>query len=417
MDIRNILNIIPKEESKNSNTFDGTLESIARVAGVDYKPKVVTFEGYTDDEVRELCHSKDHDCATTVNHPIYGKGKPVYESHAIPDDNGNVEWYDVQFKHGVERKVPAADMEIVTLEEHGAAKPKKKKAKEDAKVEKDSKSKEVKESEVEKTVNEELSEKDKDTEFARWLKKTHNKDVESLKGNEYVDASKEFQASKKKEESFRAKFDDMVAEAGKPDFLDLDKDGDKKEPMKKAAKDAKGGKKSGKKEMSDKQKKFFGKKKESVEEAAEVITAEKMPKKKDILMMCSKGMKVNEICKKYPNCDQKKLKEMCEACMSEVKAKKTNESVNESVEVIKDPSNMSFVEMLKLVKESGGQQQIDPVDETLWNWAQRVATSKVEESNKAEIFAGLIYERNGGRFEMYDVMDEDGLTESKKRTK
>ena len=33
MDIRNILNIIPKEESKNSNTFDGTLESIARVAG------------------------------------------------------------------------------------------------------------------------------------------------------------------------------------------------------------------------------------------------------------------------------------------------------------------------------------------------------------------------------------------------
>ena len=417
MDIRNILNIIPKEELKNQNTFDGTLESIARVAGVDYKPQAVVFEGYTDDEVRKLCHSKDHDCATTVNHPIYGKGKPVYESHAIPDNNGNVEWYDVQFKHGVEKKVPAADMEIVTLEEHGAAKPKKKKAKEDAKVEKDSKSKEVKESEVEKTVNEELSEKDKDTEFARWLKKTHNKDVESLKGNEYVDASKEFQASKKKEESFRAKFDDMVAEAGKPDFLDLDKDGDKKEPMKKAAKDAKGGKKSGKKEMSDKKKKFFGKKKESVEEAAEVITAEKMPKKKDILMMCSKGMKKSEICKKYPNCDQKKLKEMIEACMGEMKesAKNKKGSVNESVEVIKDPSKMSFVEMLKLVKESGGQQQIDPVDETLWNWAQRVATSKVEESNKAEIFAGMIYERNGGRFEMYDVMDEDGLTESKKK--
>lgn len=416
MDFRNLLNKLPREEAKNENTFDGTLESIARAANVDYKPQAVVFEGYTDDEVRELCHSKDHDCATTVNHPLYGKGKPVYESHAIPDDNGNVEWYDVQFKHGVEKKVPAADMEIVTLEEHGAAKPKKKKAKEDAKVEKDSKSKEVKESddEVAKTVNEELSEKDKDTEFAAWLKKTHNKDVEGLKGDEYVKVSKEFQASKKKEESFRAKFDDMVAEAGKPDFLDLDKDGNKKEPMKKAAKDAKGGKKSGKKEMSDKQKKFFGKK-ESVEEAADVITAEKMPKKKDILMMCSKGMKVNEICKKYPNCDQKKLKEMCEACMSEVKAKKTNESVNESVEVIKDPSNMSFVEMLKLVKESGGQQQIDPVDETLWNWAQRVATSKVEESNKAEIFAGMIYERNGGRFEMYDVMDEDGLTESKKK--
>ena len=33
-----------------------------------------------------------------------------------------------------------------------------------------------------------------------------------------------------------------ISEAGKPDFLDLDKDGDKKEPMKKAAKDAKGNK-------------------------------------------------------------------------------------------------------------------------------------------------------------------------------
>lgn len=420
MDFRNLLNKLPREEAKNENTFDGTLESIARAANVDYKPQAVVFEGYTDDEVRELCHSKDHDCATTVIHPLYGKGKPVYESHAIPDDNGNVEWYDVQFKHGVEKKVPAADMEIVTLEEHGAAKPKKKKAKEDAKVEKDSKSKEVKESddEVAKTVNEELSAKDKDTEFASWLKKTHNKDVEGLKGDEYVKVSKEFQASKKKEESFKSKFDDMVAEAGKPDFLDLDKDGNKKEPMKKAAKDAKGGKKSGKKEMSDKQKKFFGKKKESVEEAAEVITAEKLPSKKQVLLMCGKGMKKSEICKKYPNCDQKKLKEMIEACMGEMKesAKNKKGSVNESVEVIKDPSKMSFVEMLKLVKESGGQQQIDPVDETLWNWAQRVATSKVEESNKAEIFAGMIYERNGGRFEMYDVMAEDTLTEASAAT-
>ena len=37
--------------------------------------------------------------------------------------------------------------------------------------------------------------------------------------------------------------DDEKVDEGKPDFLDLDKDGDKKEPMKKAAKDAKKGKK------------------------------------------------------------------------------------------------------------------------------------------------------------------------------
>lgn len=45
----------------------------------------------------------------------------------------------------------------------------------------------------------------------------------------------------------------------KPDYLDLDKDGNKKESMKKAAKD-KGHGKKGKKGMSPKQAKFFGKK-------------------------------------------------------------------------------------------------------------------------------------------------------------
>ena len=76
-------------------------------------------EGFTDEEIRELCHSKDHDCATVVEHPEWGKGKPILKSHAIPDDEGNVEWYDVQFKHGIEEKVMASDMEILVSEEHG----------------------------------------------------------------------------------------------------------------------------------------------------------------------------------------------------------------------------------------------------------------------------------------------------------
>ena len=75
-------------------------------------------EGYTDEEIRELCHSKDHDCATVVEHPEFGLGKPVLKSHAIPDDDGNVEWYDVQFKHGLEEKVMAKDMKIVKSEGH-----------------------------------------------------------------------------------------------------------------------------------------------------------------------------------------------------------------------------------------------------------------------------------------------------------
>ena len=76
------------------------------------------YEGYTDEEIRELCHSKDHDCATVVEHPEWGKGKPIHSSHAIPDDEGNVEWYDVQFKHGIEEKVMAEDMKIIVSEGH-----------------------------------------------------------------------------------------------------------------------------------------------------------------------------------------------------------------------------------------------------------------------------------------------------------
>ena len=163
-------------------------------------------------------------------------------------------------------------------------------------------------------------------------------------------------------EAFKGKFAKMVEakkddkkddkkkkpmkEAAKPDFLDLDKDGDKKEPMKKAAGEKGGEKKDGKKGMSAKQEKFFGKKNESVTTAKKVVA--------------------------------------------------------ESVE-----TKLSFKQMVQLVQESGGQQQIDPKDKELFNWASRVAASKLGEGMKAELYAGLIYERNGGVFEMYDVLSED----------
>jgi hypothetical protein len=163
-------------------------------------------------------------------------------------------------------------------------------------------------------------------------------------------------------EAFKGKFAKMVEakkddkkddkkkkpmkEAAKPDFLDLDKDGDKKEPMKKAAGEKGGEKKDGKKGMSAKQAKFFGKKNESVTTAKKVVA--------------------------------------------------------ESVE-----TKLSFKQMVQLVQESGGQQQIDPKDKELFNWASRVAASKLGEGMKAELYAGLIYERNGGVFEMYDVLSED----------
>ena len=160
-----------------------------------------------------------------------------------------------------------------------------------------------------------------------------------------VEAKKEEAADKKKADAKKKKMD----EAAKPDFLDVDKDGDKEEPMKKAAGEKGGDKKdSGKKGMSDKQAKYFGKKTES----------KMMPK------------------------DKKK-------------------TVKESVE-----QKLSFKQMVQLVQESGGQQQIDAVDKALFTWAERVARNKLGEGMKADLYAGLVYERNGGEFEIYDVLSE-----------
>ena len=85
------------------------------------------------------------------------------------------------------------------------------------------------------------------------------------------------------------------------------------------------------------------------------------------------------------------------------KKKKVNESFEQPTK---------FKDLLKLVIESGGQQQIDPVDAVLFSWAQRVAESKCANSNEREVFAGLVYERMGGVFNMYDVLSEDSTADT-----
>jgi hypothetical protein len=195
-------------------------------------------------------------------------------------------------------------------------------------------------------------------------------------------------------EAFKAKFSKMV-EAAKPDFLDVDKDGDKKEPMKKAAAEKGSDKKDGKKGMSDKQAKYFGKKKDVKEAEEKRAPAKKSERQVEL----PSGAKVKAT-KVQGWQSQKADKEA---------KKEKNESVKSSKKVVAESveQKLSFRDMMKLVVESGGQQQIDPIDQTLWNWANRVAGSKIQESQKAEIFAAMIYERNGGRFEMYDVLAED----------
>jgi len=188
-------------------------------------------------------------------------------------------------------------------------------------------------------------EKEADDEDDKPKKKAKKESVEPAFKSKFmkmVEAKKDEAADKKKADAKKKKMD----EAKKPDE---DGDGVPDWADKKKGEDDNAGKKtSGKKGMSAAQEKYFGKKNES--------------------KMMPKG-------KKRP--------------------------VKESVE-----TKLSFKQMVQLVQESGGQQQIDPVDKALFTWAERVAKNKLGEGMKADLYAGLVYERNGGVFEMYDVLSE-----------
>ena len=97
-----------------------------------------------------------------------------------------------------------------------------------------------------------------------------------------------------------------------------------------------------------------------------------------------------------------KQKKLPAGLQKAIAAKKGKKTVKESIE-----PKMSFRDMMKLVVESGGQQQIDPLDKTLFAWATRVAQNKIGEGMKSDVYAGMVYERMGGRFEMYDVLSEN----------
>jgi len=237
-------------------------------------------------------------------------------------------------------------------------------------------------------------------------------------------------AKKAKKESvdpevFRDKFNKMVEakKGSKPDFLDMDKDGDKKEPMKKAVAD---------------------KKKGSVKEAEEKRAPAKKSERQVELPSGAKvkATKVQGWQSQKADKEAKKVDEVSDATLKSYKSKadkevtdhltgekdsknvmkrwkgadkagdklsKKDESVKSSKKVVAESveQKLTFKEMMNLVVESGGQQQIDPVDAALFSWAKRVANQKLGEGMKAEVYAGMVYERMGGRFEMYDVLSED----------
>ena len=86
------------------------------LADTDNDGKLADWEKAKTNAIRKA-QNKSHLCAKTVNHENYGPGGTVHGHHAIPDVNGNIEWYMVEFKHGTE-KIMTENLEIVFAVEH-----------------------------------------------------------------------------------------------------------------------------------------------------------------------------------------------------------------------------------------------------------------------------------------------------------
>jgi hypothetical protein len=60
---------------------------------------------------------KAHFCATHVEHALLGQGVCISEQHAEPDENGNIEWYSVEFPSGIQR-VNTSNLKITEGKSH-----------------------------------------------------------------------------------------------------------------------------------------------------------------------------------------------------------------------------------------------------------------------------------------------------------
>jgi hypothetical protein len=79
------------------------------------------YEGYGKKKKGD-CVSKsekgDHNCAKKVCSEQWGEGETIFGQHAVPDENGFVSHYNVQFEHGIVEDVSVEELDVLTMEAH-----------------------------------------------------------------------------------------------------------------------------------------------------------------------------------------------------------------------------------------------------------------------------------------------------------
>lgn len=109
-----------KERNKPQPNGGAGVKKGTRYGGANQKDEKPVKE-----EVAQVEENKDtpgngyeHQCAIHVKHSKLGEGRTLFSQHAEPAEDGTIEWYDVMFEHGIEKKVPTADLEILVTESH-----------------------------------------------------------------------------------------------------------------------------------------------------------------------------------------------------------------------------------------------------------------------------------------------------------
>jgi hypothetical protein len=92
---------------------------MARLTGTDAKNLYELYDSIY--EKKDCVDKKDkgtHNCAKKVCHEEYGEGMTIFGEHAIPDENGFVSHYNVEFENVIVENVPVEQLEIITMVEH-----------------------------------------------------------------------------------------------------------------------------------------------------------------------------------------------------------------------------------------------------------------------------------------------------------
>ena len=92
---------------------------MARLTGTDAKNLYELYDSiYEKKDCVDKGKKTKHNCAKKVCHEEYGEGMTIFGEHAIPDENGFVSHYNVEFENVIVEDVPVEQLEIITMVEH-----------------------------------------------------------------------------------------------------------------------------------------------------------------------------------------------------------------------------------------------------------------------------------------------------------